>query len=70
VNTPGEDRLEQIYRVLVLLNIAVLLAALVVGLAAAHRTPRDGDQEHGSTFERPAPHLDNWPTHYRPTQRG
>ena len=59
-----------VYRFLVVVHMAAVLIALIVGIAVAHHTQQPRDRENESTFERQAPQLENWPTHHRPLQRG
>lgn len=70
MNGPTNERHERVYRVLVLLHVAVLFVALIVALAVSRSAARSEPDPNRSTFERVTPHIDNWPGHRRPFPRG
>jgi hypothetical protein len=67
VNTPPVHARR--YRFLLLLHVATLFVALIVGLAVSWHDKWVTRTRHHSTYERQAPHLSNWPRHVHPLPR-
>jgi hypothetical protein len=70
VRPSAADATVRRYEILVLLHIAALFVAFAVVFGVTWRANHhSGERDDQSTYERPTPHLKDWPIHHRPLRR-